>query len=427
MSAHKLSLLAAVFININIMLGTGVFVNTVLLAKKVGALGGLLYLSAGLLMLPLIFCIARLTQKHPGGNFYTFGASISPFWGFISAWGYFFGKLATASLGIHVFNMFLQNVFPFLSTINTFILDAFIISLFVCLNLLHVKTGIKIQYFFLATKLTPLLFVVFSGLHYAQLINIQAPHLIWSGVPVAIPLVLFCFLGFEATCSLAAHIQDAKKNAPRAILISFGIVVLLAILYQTLFYASMGSELAAQDNYTQAFPILVESVLPSLKNLLVPLFSVGIALSAVGGAYGILYSNAWNLYALAQHNHIIGASYVSRLNAHAIPYLCIITEGIVCVLHLLLSQGAQVPLQYTSTLSSVTAYTISIMGLFLAERSLLSIVGLTSCGITIVNCLRAFVYTSLDPLARFLAILLLGIVMFLITYQSAQLKRHQSK
>ena len=96
--------------------------------------------------------------------------------------------------------------------------------------------------------------------------------------------MLFCFLGFEATYSLAAHIQDAKKNAPRAIMISFGVVVLLAILYQTLFYASMGSELAAQDNYTQAFPILVGSVLPSLKNLLVPLFSVGIALSAVGGA-----------------------------------------------------------------------------------------------------------------------------------------------
>lgn len=427
MSAHKLSLLAAVFININIMLGTGVFVNTVLLAKKVGALGGLLYLSAGILMLPLILCIAKLTHNHPGGSFYTFGASINPFWGFISAWGYFFGKLATASLGIHVFNMFLQNTFPLLSTFNIFILDTFIILLFVCLNLLHIKTGIKIQYFFLIAKLTPLIFVILSGLHCAQLVNIQAPHLIWTGIPVAIPLVLFCFLGFEATCSLAAHIQDAKKNAPRAIFISFGIVVSLAILYQTLFYASMGSELTTQDNYTQAFPLLIGSILPNLKNLLVPLFSIGIALSAVGGAYGILYSNAWNLYALAQHNHIMGASYINQLNKHSIPYLCIITEGVVCIMHLLLTQGAQIPLQYTSTLSSITAYTISITSLFLAERSFLSIVGLGSCSIAIIGCIKAFMHTSLDPLIRFLSILVLGVIMFFLTFRSTQLKGHQTK
>ena len=70
---HKLSFFAALLININIMLGTGVFVNTVLLAEKGCVWGGGLYLGAALIMLPLILCIAQLTRTHPGGSFYTYG------------------------------------------------------------------------------------------------------------------------------------------------------------------------------------------------------------------------------------------------------------------------------------------------------------------------------------------------------------------
>ena len=103
MSNKKLSLLEAIFININIMLGTGTFVNTAVLAQKVGVLGGFLYLGAGLLVLPLALCFSVLASIVPGSSFYAFGGQLGSYWGFISTWLYFFGNLAGSSLSIHVF------------------------------------------------------------------------------------------------------------------------------------------------------------------------------------------------------------------------------------------------------------------------------------------------------------------------------------
>ena len=60
MSSHKLSLLSAILININIMLGSGIFINTVLLTKQAGSLGALVILLLRFLLLPLILAIGQL-------------------------------------------------------------------------------------------------------------------------------------------------------------------------------------------------------------------------------------------------------------------------------------------------------------------------------------------------------------------------------
>src|SRR5271169_2910080 len=94
---HMLSLPTAILININIMLGVGIFINTAELAKRAGALGCLSYALVGILLLPLIICVAELVKLHPSGGFYIFARrEINPFFGFLSAWIYFTGKLASA-------------------------------------------------------------------------------------------------------------------------------------------------------------------------------------------------------------------------------------------------------------------------------------------------------------------------------------------
>ncbi len=413
MSKHQtLSLPAAILININIMLGTGTFINTVILAQKVGALGGFLYLTAGVLVLPLIMCIAQLTALHKEGNFYNFGATITPFWGFLSSWSYFVGKLASATLGIHVFVMFIKHIIPQL-TVSPFILSSFIIALFVLLNTLNVRTGSKIQYGFVVMKLMPLLFAIITGLYWSDIINIESPHFIWAGIPVALPLVLFCCLGFEAACSLTKVIKDSQRNAPKAILISFGIVLLLSALYQFLFYASLGSTLAEQTNYVNGFPILIGLATPKFFAVLNPLFSIAIGTSALGGAYGILYSNSWNLYALAEQSHVLFSKKLRKLNNHHIPFWCVIIEGLICIGYLVLTKGAQVPLQYTATLGCIMAYSISTLSYFIKTRSLLGMAGISTCVVLLGICLSGFMSTSLTPLFLFGAIIACGLAMFM--------------
>jgi amino acid efflux transporter len=413
----KLSLLEAIFINTNIMLGTGTFVNTAMLAKTVGALGGFLYLGAGFLMLPLSFCFARLATICPGGTFYAFGSSLGRYWGFISTWSYFFGKLASASLSIHVFITFLQKIIPALQVVPTTWLDCLLIGLFISLNLLDVKTGGKIQYLFLSAKIIPILFVIFAGLHYANIINIQAPHLIWDGIPVAIPLMLFCFLGFEATCSLSRVVEEPEKNIPRAIIISFCLVLSFIFLYQTIFYMSMGSALGTAKSYVDIFPLLLTKVIPSNAEKFGALFSTTIGIAALGGAYGILYSNPWNLYTLAEQRAIPYAAWFAQLNRYSIPYICVITEGILCCCYILWLKGAQVPLQYTAVLGCIVTYTISVLGLLTLERSLLGMLGLMTCCITTFFCIRGFIYTDTMPLVVLGLILAFGSITYLALRQ----------
>ena len=109
----KLSLPTAILINLNIMMGGGIFINTVELAKRTGLFSGFMYPLIGILILPLILAISQLIKMHPSGGFYVFAQKeINPFIGFLSTWSYFIAKLASASLMIHVSMSLLTQIFP---------------------------------------------------------------------------------------------------------------------------------------------------------------------------------------------------------------------------------------------------------------------------------------------------------------------------
>src|SRR5437868_2271167 len=99
---HSLSPFTATLININVMLGSGIFLNITELASRTGALGFLCYMTVGVLLLPLVASMATLLRLYPSGGFYAFAAQgLGPFWGFVSAWSYVVGKLGSATIMMH--------------------------------------------------------------------------------------------------------------------------------------------------------------------------------------------------------------------------------------------------------------------------------------------------------------------------------------
>ncbi|MFC1843031.1 APC family permease, partial [Candidatus Dependentiae bacterium] len=187
---RKLSLPVAVLININIMLGTGIFANTVKLAKHAGALSSLSYIIIGLLMLPLVLSIAKLTGMYPDGGFYTFGKKeISTFAGFLAAWGYLIGKLGSGAFMAHVSLKLIQHLVPVLQNINILTLDAIVIGGFVLLNMLNIKAGGKIQTGFTILKLVPISFAILFGLFLFEPSNLSSIHRVWEGIPSSLPLL----------------------------------------------------------------------------------------------------------------------------------------------------------------------------------------------------------------------------------------------
>jgi amino acid transporter len=425
-SPKQIPFWSAVIININVMLGAGLFVNTALLAHKAGALGFAGYTISGLLLFPLILCIAELMRLFPHGGFYGYArAAFSPFAGFVSSWSYFTAKLASAALTLHTAVLLLQQLIPFFNNVSALTLDCIILSLFIGLNMHNVKTGSSIQSFFMGAKLIPLLTAIFGGLWLFKGSNFTTPHLIVTGIPSIIPLVLYATIGFEAAVSLSSSIENPEKNGPRVIITSYSIVIILACLYQAIFYGALGSRLIALTDFRDSFATFFEQLLGinALGQSMTAIIYLAIASSALGGCYGILFSNHWNLYRLAQHNHILGYTFFKQLNKNQIPWLCVLAEGVLCFSYLIITQGTLVLLQQISGLGTVIAYTLSVLSLMqikttrtlVKTRWWLMILGLINCGLLIGSCIRGLLKDSSSTFIAFGTLMALGCTMFVLT------------
>jgi len=426
-----LSLPAAVLININIMLGAGIFLNTVKLSEKAGALSSFAYVIIGLLMLPLVLSIAKLTSMHHDGGFYAFGNNeISPLAGFISAWSYLIGKLASGALMIHFSLSLIQQLIPTLGQINILALDGIAIGIFILLNTRNLKAGSQIQAAFTVLKLIPILFAILAGIFLFQSANMGAVHRIWSGIPSALPLLLYASMGFEAACLLSNKIKNPKKNAPRAILISYGITLTIAAIYQLCFYGSLGTLLTQfashKTSYLYAFPTLLAKLLPNSPAAAIKLKGIlhlALASSALGGGYGIMFSNTWNLHTLARNNHLFFKNIFTWFNKHSIPVACVAFEGAIYGIYLIVSGGAQVALQQLSSLGVVLAYTISVLALLIAKIKRpairislwIPVLGMINCCVLIIACLAGLIKTGASSFITFSILLLLGALMFFMT------------
>jgi amino acid transporter len=428
MSTHyKLSLPTTILINLNIMIGVGVFINTIALSKIAGALGSFAYIAIGILMLPLILSISKLLELHPSGGFYTFAScELSPFVGFISTWSYFIGKLSSTAIMTHVSILFIQELLPITAHYNPFILDLCVLGLFTILNMQNMKTGGTLQIIFTTLKLFPLIFLILTGIFLANPDVLVHATYTFSSIPTTLPLVLYSILGFEAACSLSSSIENAEKNASRAVLISYTAAITLYVLYQTVVYTVIGSELALLDDYRAVFPAFLTRLFGShspAMPYMIGIFHCALASSALSAAYSIMFSNVWNLVALAKHNHIPGGNWIAQLNSNHIPWLCVLAEAIIAVVHLSVTRGNQVPLQVTSALGCSITYLLSAVSLLTAKINrpgitihwIIPLLALGSCTLLLSSCLYTLYRVGFQALTSFSILLTIGIGMYWFT------------
>jgi amino acid transporter len=432
----KLSLPSLILISLNIMLGAGVFINTAVLAQQTGSLSPLVYAIVGLLLFPLILGIIQLWKfSEHGCTFYDFGSHLSPFFGFISSWSFFLGKICSFTLGIHVCMSLIQTIIPILKLFPTIMLDIITVTACTMLNLLNLKAGSRIQYGFLILKLIPILFVILMGFYFFTGSYIYQNIPAYSSIPATMPFVLYAYSGFESSCSLSGSIENPGKNGPRAIMLSYLLVIILLVLFQFMFYASLGPALGqVKGGYLGVFPLLVEklNVQGYLKKILVDIFHIGIASSSLGSSYGIMFSNSWNLFVIAKNDHTFIKKLLMKLNESQVPYFCVISQALMSFLYLFITKGNQIPLQQTGALGMSIAYTICSLSLLavLYKREkkikLLPIFSLISCLLLIFSFVWNVWSLGISNLLVFFAIaMLLGTYMFYLKHEPKEMKVYE--
>jgi amino acid transporter len=305
-------------------------------------------------------------------------------------------------------------IIPSLAIIPVLASDIVILLFFTWLNQFNLKTGTKITYTFIVLKFTPILFAICASLYLLNYWSMPADTLLWSGIPMTIPLVLYAFVGFEVACSLSNSIENPQRNAPRAILYSFGIVILITVLYQLLLFAAVGKQLMHAESFLDIFPILFKAITtPSAFTAhILNLLYIASACAALGGSYGILLSNAWNLHVLAKNNHIWYANAFNHLNQYGIPFACILAQTAICLLYFFATFGHQITLQQISVFGCTIAYTLSVLGLLHTRKSFLALCALGSCGVLLSMCIRNFILSPSISLVLFGIFLVIGCIMF---------------
>lgn len=424
-AVKKMSLLAAIFVNLNVMIGTGIFINTYDLSSTLGAAGFLLYPLVGIIMLPLIAVIGQLIKEYPTGGLYAFAQHYSAYLGFLSCWSYFFGKLASACVMLSVATTMLQQLITPLKTIDPMVISLTILACFTALNLQNMKLGIMIQSFFLTAKSIPIIFGIIAGIYLFDISAISIDASIWQGIAINIPLVLYCLAGFETACSLSRNIENPTVNGPKAVYYSFTIIMLLYGLFQGCMYLATYQNLHTITSFDMVFPTIAAQYFttPAIAQSISIIVCFAICASALGGAYGILFSNSWNLYTLAEHGHTFAASTVLQLNRHQTPWIAVIIESITCALFIICNQGSLLPLRRTAALGIVIAYSISTFAYCIAHKNFknhttsrwIGYAAGSTCLLFFASCIISFIETGLAPLALFLTILCVGSIMFFIT------------
>lgn len=421
-SYKKISLIGAIFINLNVMIGTGIFINTYRFASTAGAAGFFLYPLVGILMLPLIAVTGKLLGHYPSGGLYAFTKDYSPYFAFLSCWSYFFGKLASACVMLTVATTMFQQIIPFLQTINPIIISLIILAFFTFLNLQNMKIGLIVQTFFLTAKSIPIFFAIIAGLMLFDTSTFYIDASMLQGLVINIPFVLYCLAGFETASSLSRNIENPTVNGPKAVYYSFAIIMILYGIFQGLIYMATYTNFTTITSFDGIFPAIAYKLFTSqaFATKISILLSFAIGSSALGGAYGILFSNSWNLYTLAEHGHVIGKTVMTNLNKHKTPWVAVLTESLICTIFLVFNQGSIVPLQRTATLGIIIAYTISTFAYFKLftknqnsnKHHIISYAAFITCLLFISSCTTSFLETGIQPLILFISILVLGTIMF---------------
>lgn len=416
----------ATLLCINILIGSGIFINASHLVRLGGIFGCAGYLFAGFLILPLVFCIIELAKIHPvSGGVYVYSKEfLSSTIGFLSGWSYFVARSTSAALLTNVSISFIKNSFPALSSIPLLALDySALIGLF-CLLAWGIRIGGKIQYFFSFLKAIPLFAPIIALLCAKQTALPATPALEAVPFGAMIPITLYAFVGFETICSIASLVENPRTTIKRAILIALAVVMIFASLFEYGLFSTLGTQLSISPYPLLSFGLQVFPEHPWIGHLL----NSAVFFSIFGGIINILLSNSWNLYTLGLNNHLPGSSWLTSLTTHHVPWLSLMVEVAISATILTITHE-QIPLQNITVFSVFIAYLLSSIALIQAKRKGDTSIAIVIPIIAIATCLYVL-YLALCNMINFgisfsfLSVFCLGLILALFKTISSSEQTH---
>ena len=252
---RSLSLLDITMVGVAAMIGGAIFVLVGPAMAEAGPALMIAFLINGIITMFTAFTYAELGSALPeaGGGYKWIREGLPRPNAFISGWMAWFGHMIAGSLYAVAFGAFLGHLLTIMGIASGYggialekIIAVLAIALFTYINVKGVSDTGKIGNAITFSQLAIIFVLIVAGLFAMVFTNPDWPTNFENffpsgsiGLIIAMGLTFIAFEGYEIIVQTGEEVKNPKKNIPRAIFISLGVVVTLYIIFAFAFIGGL--------------------------------------------------------------------------------------------------------------------------------------------------------------------------------------------
>jgi amino acid transporter len=339
---------------VGVVIGAGIFGAPAMVAGASGSVGAMLaaWAVGGLISIAGAMCYAELATTYPnaGGDYHylrmAFGEKVS----FLFAWARL-TVIPTGSIALlgYIFGDYSSQIYSF-GPASAAIYAALMIVALTALNITGLRSGKRVQNLLTLVEVGGVLFIIGAGLFFAPEAA-QAPAAASSSGGSAqwglmLVFVMLTYGGWNEAAYVSAETIGPKRNLPRALFFSLGLVTLLYLLANIAYVKVLGLAGMAGSQAVAADVLNAVMGKPGAQ-----IISALIAISAITSANATILTGARTTYAFGRDEPMF--AFLGRWNArHHAPTNALLVQGAIALglvaLGLMTRSGFKTMVEYTA-------------------------------------------------------------------------------
>jgi amino acid transporter len=361
---HVIGKLGYGAINLNSVIGAGIFGLPAVLAARAGYFSPWAFVLGGVMVLTIVLSFARAASmfKSSGGAIVYASHAFGPFIGFQTGWLAYLGRVAAMGANTNLLVTYASWFWaPLEGDPYRAIALTLVISSLTWLNVVGVRSGVGATLVFTVLKLVPLSLLILFGLgrvDAASLFGNVIPEM--NGLGETLLLLMYAYVGFEGTVVTAGEGRNPRRDLPLALVST---IVIIGMLY---FLVQMVSVYALPDLASSSFALAdVASAL--FGNAGAVVLILGAVFSIAGNLSASLLSAPRMTFALARDGSL--PAWFARVHGrHRTPHVSIWVYGFLCLA--MAVSGSFIWLAAMSTVVRLLSYMVCIAALPILDRKI---------------------------------------------------------
>lgn len=335
---RQLTLLDSTCIIVGIIIGSGVYEMTPLIARNVGSAAGLIgaCLVGGLISLVGAMCYVELTTAYPreGGDYVFLSKAFGRRAGFLFAWAEFW-ILRPGNIGMLAFvfaryahQLYPLNLHPQHARYDFLIYAGSAVLLLSIINLLGVQSGKWTQNLLTLFKVVGLLAIFVIGFFFVPAAVAGAPLAEQTSSPnfsTAVILTLFIYGGWNEMSYVAAEVKNPQRNISRALIFGTLTVTVVYCLVYLAFIRVLGF-----DGIRQSDALAADMFQSHFGSRAARMMSMLVCISCLGAINGMIFTGCRISYALGKEHRLYAwlGSWSKRQDA---PIRALLLQAVVAI------------------------------------------------------------------------------------------------